>query len=247
MCCTTVSGWAIWLATPRLRTPTQAGAPGLDEERPRRDRLPFRPTSVQRSSTPADSAGVERAFLSFVAAACAVFLLRPREEARHVACGVSLERADGRLLCNAEARRWGTRNCPGRDFVTGQRVGDCEPVAMDPVALAALRVPVDLNAASAEALTSLPGVGPVTAARIVAGRPYAALQDLIEVRGIGPKRLARLRSRAVIELAPWTGPNSVATTSFFDRRDALRSPGAQHVGGRVRDEHVVLDTDTRAE
>ena len=52
---------------------------------------------------------------------------------------------------------------------------------------------VDLNAASLEALQRLPGVGPVTAARIVAGRPYMTVDDLLRVRGIGPKTLDRLR------------------------------------------------------
>ena len=52
---------------------------------------------------------------------------------------------------------------------------------------------VDVNAASLEALQRLPGVGPVTAAKIVAGRPYMAVEDLLRVPGIGPKTLERLR------------------------------------------------------
>ena len=57
---------------------------------------------------------------------------------------------------------------------------------------------VDVNAASAEALAAaLPGVGPVKAAAIVAHReahgPFASADALVEVRGIGPKTLERLR------------------------------------------------------
>lgn len=54
---------------------------------------------------------------------------------------------------------------------------------------------VDINAASLEALQGLPGVGPVTATKIVAGRPYMSVEDLLRVPGIGPKTLERLRPR----------------------------------------------------
>ena len=52
---------------------------------------------------------------------------------------------------------------------------------------------IDVNAASLEALQDLPGVGPVTAAKIVEGRPYMTVDDLLRVPGIGPKTLERLR------------------------------------------------------
>ena len=51
---------------------------------------------------------------------------------------------------------------------------------------------LDLNTASRDELMSLPGVGEVTANRIIQGRPYAAVDDLSEVEGIGPKTVARL-------------------------------------------------------
>lgn len=57
--------------------------------------------------------------------------------------------------------------------------------------------PVDVNTASATDLEALPGIGPVLAARIVAHREahgrFERLEDLLEVEGIGPKLLARLR------------------------------------------------------
>ncbi|MDR2373421.1 MAG: helix-hairpin-helix domain-containing protein [Bifidobacteriaceae bacterium] len=55
---------------------------------------------------------------------------------------------------------------------------------------------VDVNHANAEALTALPGIGPVLAQRIVdfrtANGPFGQLSDLAEVTGIGPKILAGL-------------------------------------------------------
>jgi DNA uptake protein ComE-like DNA-binding protein len=67
---------------------------------------------------------------------------------------------------------------------------------MSPEQLAALEQPVDVNAASAEEIASLPGIGPTIASRIVAGRPYASIDELLDVEGIGPKRLDALRPRA---------------------------------------------------
>jgi competence protein ComEA len=57
--------------------------------------------------------------------------------------------------------------------------------------------PLDLNAATVEQLDALPGVGPVTAAAIVAWRQangtFTTVDQLGEVDGIGPARLEKLR------------------------------------------------------
>lgn len=50
---------------------------------------------------------------------------------------------------------------------------------------------VSINSASLAELQTLPGVGPVMAGRIVAGRPYSALEQLLGVSGIGEKTFAR--------------------------------------------------------
>ncbi len=58
---------------------------------------------------------------------------------------------------------------------------------------------IDLNAATAEQLQTLPGVGPVTAANIIDWRTengrFQAVTELTEVSGIGPKTLARLQDK----------------------------------------------------
>lgn len=53
--------------------------------------------------------------------------------------------------------------------------------------------PVDVNAASEDELQRVPGVGPVTARAIAAGRPFKSVDDLDRVKGIGPKTLEKLR------------------------------------------------------
>jgi competence protein ComEA len=57
--------------------------------------------------------------------------------------------------------------------------------------------PVDLNSATVEQLDALPGVGPVTAQKIVDYRtehgPFTSVDDLDAIPGIGPARIENLR------------------------------------------------------
>jgi hypothetical protein len=54
-------------------------------------------------------------------------------------------------------------------------------------------LPIDVNGADADTLSSLPGIGPSRAQAIIEGRPYAEPNELRRVPGIGAKRLARIR------------------------------------------------------
>ena len=49
--------------------------------------------------------------------------------------------------------------------------------------------PLDLNLATDEQLQGIPSIGPVTAAKIIAGRPYRKVEDLLKIPGIGSKKL----------------------------------------------------------
>ena len=63
-----------------------------------------------------------------------------------------------------------------------------------------LETVIDINAADAAELTALPGVGPATAAAIVAYRdehgPFASLEELLAVPGFGTGTLDAIRSAA---------------------------------------------------
>ena len=53
--------------------------------------------------------------------------------------------------------------------------------------------PIDLSNASQEQFEQLPGIGPKIAAKIIAGRPYRSVEDLLNIPGIGKKTLEKIR------------------------------------------------------
>jgi competence protein ComEA len=61
---------------------------------------------------------------------------------------------------------------------------------------------ININTASETDLEALPGVGPVTAAAIIDYRtqngPFSAVDDLIDVSGIGPSTLEQIRPFATV-------------------------------------------------
>lgn len=59
--------------------------------------------------------------------------------------------------------------------------------------------PINVNTATLEQLLMLPDVGPVTAQAIIAGRPFASVNDLDRVKGIGPKRMEKIRLFVKVE------------------------------------------------
>jgi competence protein ComEA len=71
------------------------------------------------------------------------------------------------------------------------------PPAASPSEGAAPAGPISLSSATIEELDELPGVGPITAQKIVDYRaehgPFASVDDLDAVPGIGPTRIEQLR------------------------------------------------------
>ena len=52
---------------------------------------------------------------------------------------------------------------------------------------------IDINTATEKELTTVPGIGHVMAARIIAARPFRSADDLKRVSGIGDKKYAQIR------------------------------------------------------
>jgi len=86
----------------------------------------------------------------------------------------------------------------------------------------ALAAALDINAASADQLQTLPGLGPSKAAAIVeyrsANGAFTKLDDLLSVRGIGPATVDSLRNLVVV------GPRLVVAP---DAAPGIAPPGAK--------------------
>jgi competence protein ComEA len=121
--------------------------------------------------------------------------------------------ANGARVADAVAQAGGlSRRADRRAVNLAARVADGQQVVVaargSPGAVAAASsggaapsAPVSLSAASAEQLDTLPGIGPVTAEKIVAFRqehgPFASVEALDAIPGIGPARIAQLEGLVV--------------------------------------------------
>jgi competence protein ComEA len=60
---------------------------------------------------------------------------------------------------------------------------------------------IDLNTADQKTLESLPGIGPVLAKAIIAGRPYKSIDDLNKVKGISASKLKAIKGKVAVGAA----------------------------------------------
>ena len=89
--------------------------------------------------------------------------------------------------------------------------------------------PINLNTASSTQLQEVPGIGPVTADKILKMRksfgPFKSVDDLRAIKGIGPKRLEKMRKYLTVEKsAPKKSPQSSMN------RSSSKEKGLQQTG-----------------
>jgi len=82
------------------------------------------------------------------------------------------------------------------------RRGESAPAGAGNGGAVAVSGPLDLNTATVEQLDELPGIGPTTAKAIVDTRErmggFHSVDDLLEVRGIGPAKLDAIRDLVTV-------------------------------------------------
>ena len=165
----------------------------------------------------------------------------------------------------AKAGAAGAAPEPDRTIASGSRVevapdGGYRLAAMPGAQLLTLGLPLDLNRATAEDLAAIPGVGPALAQRIVDYRqahgPFKKIEDLMEVSGIGPQNLEKLKpslglgSPEAIAPPDWKAPmpigKSVSGTHLENQEGRL--PGSKSdlqpkAPGRVIDPNLASQKD----
>lgn len=92
-----------------------------------------------------------------------------------------------------------------------------------PKTKAATRTPIDLNSATADELAELPGIGPVLAKAIVAGRPYKTVDDLKNVKGIGDAKFATLSK--LVKVTPPDKASAPPAKSATTKRATTKDDG----------------------
>ncbi len=104
---------------------------------------------------------------------------------------------------------------------TATRPAATQPAPMHALTKSAKQVPahpIDLNSASESDLIALPGVGAATAKKIIAGRPYASVEDLKKA-GVSASPLTKIaplvtvKAAAAAAAAPAAAPAARPTTA----------------------------------
>ncbi|MBK5330852.1 MAG: ComEA family DNA-binding protein [Ilumatobacteraceae bacterium] len=209
--------WIVWFGAGRLTATALAvigvaiGGTWLLKGSPSRaeDQLPFATHSTVPTAASAGISAEETtttaapSVVVYVAGAIAVpgvYTLPPLARVTDAisAAGGALATADLNVVNLAAAVHDGER-------IYVPIVGEVVPAVLagDPVADATVPAgPVNVNTATADQLDVLPGVGPTTAAAIVAHReqhgPFQTIDQLGDVHGIGPAKLEALRGLVTV-------------------------------------------------
>jgi hypothetical protein len=88
---------------------------------------------------------------------------------------------------------------------------------------------VDLNTSTQAELESLPGVGPATAKKIIAGRPYSSVKDLAKA-GVPPKTINTLNGMVTVG-TPVTASNAASGAAGKAAKSANASAASGQAGG----------------
>jgi competence ComEA-like helix-hairpin-helix protein len=77
--------------------------------------------------------------------------------------------------------------------------------------------PININTAGSSALQQVPGIGPSTAQKILDARKsygaFKSVDDLLAIKGIGPKKFEKMRKYLTVGKAPSRKPSTAPQTA----------------------------------
>ncbi len=102
---------------------------------------------------------------------------------------------------------------------------------------AAANSPINVNTATQKELETLPGIGEVTAAKIVSGRPYKTVQDLMKA-GVSDSQMEKIKALVVVGAAS----DSKVDLNVATAKELEELPGI----GKVKSEKIVANRPYKA-
>lgn len=208
-----VIGWVVWIGWRRLAVGVGIGTASVtgawwllrSSPPPVERSLPYASSGVRPASGPeADTAGAVPATSSAQPATAVVHVAGAVVRSGLVRVPVDARVADalaaaGGVVADADpdALNLAARVVDGARIYVPRR-GEVVSVSAGAGAQVSADQPIDVNAADAAALDSLPGIGPSLARAIVAFRdahgPFRSVDSLLDVPGIGTAKLEQFRA-----------------------------------------------------
>jgi competence protein ComEA len=104
---------------------------------------------------------------------------------------------------------------------------------------------VDLNAASEKELNDLPGVGAATAKKIIAGRPYASVDD-VKKAGVSSAQLEKFRSQVTVSAEGASTAKASSSPDTTASKSKSRSEKSTSSAGGMVDLNSATESDLNA-
>lgn len=82
---------------------------------------------------------------------------------------------------------------------------------------------IDINVASNKELQEIINIGPVLAQKIIDSRPFYSLDELVKIRGIGPKTLENIKKQGLAWVNPKLMPLEIKKNEFSEKGKAAIS------------------------